>query len=251
MVYITGDTHGDYTRFSTDRFSAQKEMSYQDTMIILGDFGLWHDSPEERYWLDWLNDKPFTTVWIDGNYENFNRLYSNEFAECDFHGGRAHQIRPHIFHLKRGYIYEVDGKSFFAFGGAKSHDIEDGILYREDFESEKEFRKTIKKYYEGGKLFRIAHETWWEQELPSYEEIEFGEKMLADHGGEVDYVITHCGPQSVVSFMGYHGWDLETMFLEEVAHNNLFTHWFFGHYHRDEDIFGKFHCRYERIERII
>ena len=101
---------------------------------MCGDFGIWHDNAEERYWLKWLNNKPFTTVFVDGNHENFDRLYSDEFPIVDFHGGKAHKIRDNIYHLMRGYVFEFDGKRFFCLGGASSHDISDGILDRADFD---------------------------------------------------------------------------------------------------------------------
>lgn len=82
MIYITGDCHGDWRRFSLDCFPEQKEMTRNDYVIICGDFGLWHDTSSERYWLDWLNNKPFTTLFVDGNHENYDRL--NNFEEIDF-----------------------------------------------------------------------------------------------------------------------------------------------------------------------
>jgi len=39
MIYITGDTHGDFRRFSEERFPQQKEISRDDCLIITGDFG--------------------------------------------------------------------------------------------------------------------------------------------------------------------------------------------------------------------
>ena len=40
-------------------------------MIILGDFGVIRDykgpNGAEKYWLDWLEDKSFTTLFINGN----------------------------------------------------------------------------------------------------------------------------------------------------------------------------------------
>ena len=95
MIYCTGDTHGNWNRFSTDIFPEQKEMTRDDFVIICGDFGLWADTKEEKYWLDWLNDKPFTTLFIDGNHENFSRL-NNEFEVVGFHGGKAHKVRDNI-----------------------------------------------------------------------------------------------------------------------------------------------------------
>lgn len=60
--YITGDTHGGFQRFTTDNFPQQKQMGRDDYAIITGDFGgVWDDSPREAYWLDWLEEKPFTS----------------------------------------------------------------------------------------------------------------------------------------------------------------------------------------------
>ncbi len=40
MIYITGDTHGDVRRLNSTSFFEQKEMTKDDYVIILGDFGL-------------------------------------------------------------------------------------------------------------------------------------------------------------------------------------------------------------------
>ena len=70
MIYITGDTHGGFQRFTSDHFPQQKQMERDDYAIITGDFGgVWDDSPREAYWLDWLEEKPFTTLFVDGNHE--------------------------------------------------------------------------------------------------------------------------------------------------------------------------------------
>lgn len=75
MIFATGDTHGFFLRFTIEHFLEQKQMGREDYVIICGDFGgLWNDSPEEWYWLNWLNDKPFTTLWVDGNHENYDML---------------------------------------------------------------------------------------------------------------------------------------------------------------------------------
>ena len=82
-VWVTGDIHGNPIRLSTENFYEQKEFSgikNENTVIILGDFGLiWNcngEDKQEKYWLDWLEDKLFTTVFVDGNHECFPRLYS-------------------------------------------------------------------------------------------------------------------------------------------------------------------------------
>ena len=49
MIYVTGDCHGDYRRFNTAVFPEQKEMTKDDVVIILGDFGLvWDYSGENK-----------------------------------------------------------------------------------------------------------------------------------------------------------------------------------------------------------
>ena len=101
-AYITGDTHGGFQRFGMKYFPEQKKMNREDTVIIAGDFGgLWGGTPAEEYWLDWLEDKPFTTAFLDGNHENFAML--NALPERLWHGGRIHEVRPHVLHLMRAY----------------------------------------------------------------------------------------------------------------------------------------------------
>ena len=38
-IYITGDTHGDFRRFSADNFPEGKTLTKKDYVIICGDFG--------------------------------------------------------------------------------------------------------------------------------------------------------------------------------------------------------------------
>ena len=74
MIYITGDCHGDYRRFRKDIFPEQKDMTKEDYVIICGDFGFWDRSREQEYWMRWLEERPFTALWVDGNHENFDLL---------------------------------------------------------------------------------------------------------------------------------------------------------------------------------
>ena len=81
MIYITGDTHSDFLRLEEDKFPIQNEMTKDDYVIICGDFGgVWtfeEESSREKYWLDWLNERNFTTLFVDGNHENYTRLYND------------------------------------------------------------------------------------------------------------------------------------------------------------------------------
>lgn len=256
MIFVTGDCHGDFRKFSTDSFPEQREMTKDDIVIVCGDFGAIWDcdgmSRFEAYWLSWLDKKPFTTVFADGNHENFDRL-SREFAVVDFHGGKAHRINDSVYHLMRGEVFDFEGKCFFVFGGARSHDIDDGILSRDDFDTPEQFKETVRLWKKRQKVFRIEHESWWKEELPSDEEFRNAEKNLAKVDYNVDYVITHCAPQSVAAYM-YEGNpepDKLTAYFDDLSHRLNFRHWFFGHYHEDKKVLHKFILLYDQIVRIL
>ena len=164
MIYITGDCHGDFTKFNMENFPHQKEMTKDDYVIICGDFGgVWNkdeESEKEKWWLDWLERKSFTTLFVDGNHENFDRLYSYPVEE--WNGDKVHRIRPSVIHLMRGQVFMLEGKKIYAFGGARSHDISGGVLEYDDPDFHKK-RKALDRNFES---YRVNHYSWWEQEMP-------------------------------------------------------------------------------------
>lgn len=244
MIYITGDTHSDFTRFSTDKFPIQSEMTKNDYVIICGDFGgVWNylvESTYEKYWLNWLNEKNFTTLFVDGNHENFVRLYNYPVEE--WHGGKVHKIRDSILHLMRGEIFSIDNKKFFTFGGAKSHDIQEGILNLDEEEKIYEYRKR-------GAYFRIRDYSWWDLELPTDDEMKNGINNLEKVNYKVDYIITHCCPTSVQDILsgGTYKKDYLTDYLQEISEKCEFKKWYFGHYHDNRQIDSKYILLYEDI----
>ena len=159
--------------------------SKDDYVIICGDFGgVWtfeKENVQEKYWLDYLNEKNFTTLFVDGNHENFTRLYNYPVEE--WHGGKVHKIRDSVLHLMRGEIFNIDNKKFFAFGGARSHDIQEGILNLDEEEK-------IYNYRKRGAYFRIRDFSWWDLELPTEEEMQNGIKNLEKVNYKVDYIIS-------------------------------------------------------------
>lgn len=251
MIYVTGDCHADFLRFGKYEFPEQKGLSKDDTVIICGDFGgVWKDTPEEKYWLDWLNDRSFTTLFVDGNHENFDRLYSNEFERVEYKGGQVHKVRDTVLHLIRGYNFAIEGKVFFAFGGGKSHDISDGIIDRDMYQSDKEFRNAIRRANELRRMCRVNHESWWEQEMPSQEEYNQGLTTLYQSNNKVDYIISHCCPQEVASLLGFIEGDELTKYFDWVRGSTQFTKWYFGHYHIDKEIDDRYVALYKQIRRI-
>ena len=83
MLYVTGDTHGDYERFTS---SALKKLKKGDTLFICGDFGfIWDGSKNEEKMLKKIGKLKYNVCFIDGTHENFERLRSYEVSE--FKGG--------------------------------------------------------------------------------------------------------------------------------------------------------------------
>ncbi len=198
---------------------------------MCGDFGgIWQQKAgkEEAYWLNWLQEKQFSLLFVDGNHENFTRLNSVEFETVDFCGGKAQKIRDGIYHLLRGQVYEIQGKRFFTFGGASSHDIVDGILDPSEFATGEAFHAEYCKWNRQGKQFRVKDVSWWPEELPSEAEMQAGVRALEAVNWEVDYVITHCLPHDVAAVLSGCTFypDRLTLYFNDLLHRRLrFEHW--------------------------
>lgn len=252
-IYITGDIHGNPSRFSSGIFYEQKEFSAditKNTIIQLGDFGLiWSskETKEEAYKLNLLSNKPFTVAFIDGNHDNISRLDS--FPIKEWNGGLVNEIRPNVVRLRRGEVYSIEGKKFFAFGGASSHDIQDGIIDGNDPKWKEKARKMDK---EGKYMFRIKGLSWWEEELPTKEEMENGIKNLEKNQYKVDFILSHSPSASVIALLGkgLYQQDHLTRYLEEIRVKTEFKKWFMGHMHIDYALNDKDILLYEQIVRI-
>lgn len=162
-IYITGDCHADFRKFNNENFPEQRILDKNDYVIICGDFGgVWDvgwESKREKYWFDWLDSKNYTTLFIDGNHENFDRL--NSYPVKEWNSGQVHVIRSSVLHLMRGNIFDIQGLKIFCMGGAASHDMYGGILDTE-------------------------------QELPDISEYDKASDNLEKVGFKVYYIITHC-----------------------------------------------------------
>lgn len=223
MIYITGDTHipADIGKLSSKRFPEQKNLAKNDYVIICGDFGgVWDESNEERYWIKWLNKKSFTTIFIDGNHENFDLLKS--FPTIDFYGATAHKISDSILHINRGEVFEIEDIRFFAFGGASSHDKE----------------------------YRTEGKNWWKEELPSNEEIQNAIRKLNGVNYSVDYIITHCAANRVQREIANYEENILTDFFEELIDKGNYKKWFFGHYHIDRIIDDRHIAVFEKVIKL-
>lgn len=139
--------------------------------------------------------------------------------------------------------------SFFTMGGARSHDIEDGILNptAPDFEEQYWALRRM-----GGR-FRVNHCSWWKQELPCVSEYEEAKRNLDRVDYKVDYIVTHCAPNNIVDKLGEGGYiyDPLTDFLENVREKASFHYWLFGHYHNNKIIDDRFVLLWEQMVQVL
>lgn len=214
MIYITGDTHGafDINKINPRDHEMMRMLKEGDYLIICGDFGcIWDNGSGDRFWLNWLESLPWTTLFIDGNHENFDVL--NNFPVESWHGGKVHKIRSNIMHLMRGEIFDIEGKSFFAYGGAPSHDA----------------------------VYRKEGKTWWKEELPCLNEYENALSNLDKVNWKVDYVLTHDVYASHpfankyplnLALYNKNTPDIHES-LEGIKNKLDYSQWFSAHYHTD------------------
>lgn len=246
MIFITGDTHGEFSRFSNKRMKSRGiNLTENDYVIVCGDLGLcWKKDGTFDYDCKFFKEKPYALLWVQGNHENFDMIA--EYPIEEWHGGKVrHIIRDKIILLERGQVFEIEGKSFFTFGGASSHDVQGGILDRNDLDFDDDRRKAIDRDLP----FRILHETWWPQELPTKEEMDEGIHNLKKVYFRVDYVITHCCATSLQNELtkdcgNTYMADILTDYLQTIEDKLDYKHWYFGHYHRDGKVNKKHSALY-------
>ena len=217
MVYITGDMHGDLSRFKDPVF---KKMKAGDVLIVCGDFGfIWDGSRQEQMALRKLREKPFTIAFVDGCHENFDIL-EHRFRTVRWRGGMAHLIAPNIFHMMRGEIFTIDDRTFFAFGGGHSQDFE--------------FRQAPATGGSGN-----SHA---QRDSPCHPQSKFARC-------KVDYIITHEPPASLKDCLGV---DMQQRleihtFFEDIIKQCEYRKWFFGKCHMDRFIPMKFYAMFEDV----
>ena len=208
LVYVTGDTHGDRDRLS---MMALRGIKAGDTLIICGDFGfVWDNSKEEQKFIKKLGKRKYNICFIDGTHDNFSLLKGYEQSE--WNGGKVHKIYGNIYHLMRGQVFTIEGKTFFTMGGGESPDID----------------------------MRSDNESWDRDEIPSREDLLEGIKSLENHNGKVDYFITHEPPAKIKSFLNLQQDNIRftvlNTYFEQLSNDCSFTRWFFGSLHIDKFI---------------
>lgn len=224
MIYITGDTHGDLSCLKNPKLSKLGEKDY---LIICGDFGfIWSkDNPAEEKKLEWLKKRKYTICFVDGAHENFDIL--NSYQPYRWKGGNAHKIADNIYHLMRGEIFTLEGKTFFVMGGGESDDAQ----------------------------MREEGVSWWEAELPNAEEMKNGVDNLQSTEKNINYVLTYEPPTSAKDILKQRTnqnliiTPLNT-YLQELMLNVDYMHWYFGSLHLDLKISKKMTAVFNEIIQI-
>ena len=235
-VFICGDTHGgqagDAKKLTSSKFPEGKTLDKNDYVIIAGDFGYVWDvngpSKEEKYNYKWFEDQPWTTLFVDGNHENFDRL--EKLPEVKMFGGVVGKLTNSIYHLKRGEIYTINGIKIFTFGGGTSID----------------------------KIQRTEFFSWWSQEDPSASEYYNGITNLDKNNNKVDLIITHdCSERTLeriydlFNIPKYEEASQLQKFFEQLEESVDFDKWYFGHFHEDIVIDDKHQVLYQEIKEIV
>lgn len=236
MIFVTGDIHAwdDIRKLAARRWPEGRSLTKSDCLVVAGDFGLyWSDPPEhsDEYWLDWLHERGWTTLWVDGNHENHDLIDAMPITRWCGGDVNVDEKRPDIIHLRRGQVYDVPAASghsvrLFTFGGARSHDIQ----------------------------YRKEGRTWWAREMPGESEFREARMNLERCGWSVDYVVTHDCPGRLKHAVlkrceaGERGAaDPLNVFLDEIDDRLTYGRWYFGHYHTDRDVDGRHTCLYNEI----
>jgi predicted phosphodiesterase len=221
MIYVCGDTHGRYDLEKIKSWEKQANPGRKDYLIILGDWGaIWFGDDKDNELISYWDNKRYTVCFVDGNHENFDAL--EKWPIITYKGAPARLIGNHIIQLLRGYVYTIEGRTFFTFGGATSID----------------------------KYNRTEGDSWWPQEMPTREEYERGIKSLGQYDFMVDYILTHSADTDILyEISPYYEKDMTNEYLKVLkTHYPLqYIHHYFGHYHIDKQFDFKNTCLYNAV----
>lgn len=254
-VYVCGDTHGNYDLQKlkpsvwVEAYARKDQPREENILIVAGDFGFHWTPPgggDETELKAFYESRPWTTLWIDGNHENFETI--QHLPRVDIHtlgidlvplGDTKETVGKSaegVYHLQRGGIYSIQGRRIFVMGGAASID-----------------KNSRKEYL-----------SWWKEEIPNREEASFALNNLKNYlieGEALDYVITHTvpgivreGEELLSLFQG--PWEKRSIresikengseerplnellnicwsFIDQFQQGSDLKGWYFGHWHVD------------------
>ena len=216
MIYITGDTHGDFSRI--ERFCDRFHPSKDDVMIILGDAGFnYYGGKRDQRAKKRMAELPITIFSIHGNHEMRPGTIPS-YRLRKWNGGMVfvEDDYPNLLFAVDGEVFDMGGQKTIVIGGAYSVD----------------------KYY------RLANGwNWWADEQPTPEMKKGIEKVLDYENWKVDAVLTHTVPlkyEPVEVFLpqiDQSKVDKSTeTWLDSIEDRLTYRRWYAGHYHTEKSI---------------
>ncbi len=222
MLFITGDTHGDMSRFTAKAFrkSGLKPPKKGDTLLVCGDFGfVWDGSREEQKRLVKLGRKKYQILFVAGTHENFELL--GQYPITEFAGGMARTISGKLRCLENGYPFTLEGMHIFACGGGESDDA----------------------------LIRMELNCHDPRELPDLQTVRDAGNRFVNFEEKFDVIVTHDGPTRMRNFINLENGEMNILhaLFDKMQESDKFDRWFFGRYHIDRRLSGKFTVVYQKI----
>lgn len=216
MIYITGDTHGSYSRIR--KFCRRQETSRQDLMIILGDTMLNYFGDERDLKMkEKVSSIPITFLMLHGNHD-MRPTEQSGYRKKDWMGGSvwAQEQYPDILFAGDGELYNLNKSQVLTVGGAYSVDKE----------------------------YRLAHGYhWFPDEQPSAETKAAAERKLAEHQNTVDTILTHTCPyrylptEALFDTVDQSKVDKSTEeWLDTIERKITYQSWYCGHFHIDKTV---------------
>lgn len=234
MVFITGDTHGDFRRIA--RLCKLLNTSIKDTVIILGDSGLnyFTDVRSNRFKIK-ASSLPITFFCVHGNHEerasNIKSYKPKQYWKAKV---LVEDEFPNLKFTLDGEVYSIptrEGiKQSIVIGGAYSVD----------------------------KFIRLdSGNSWFPSEQPSEKIKSKVEKVLSERNQQIDLILSHTCPYRYIPYEWFLGGidqssvDNSTeIWLDNVLDRLVqYEKWYCGHYHGDK-VIDKLEFMFESIKEL-
>lgn len=210
MIYITGDTHRDFSRI----YKLKKDSD--NMLILLGDVGInYYLNEEDKNCKEYLKKLKLKLFCVRGNHEERPENIST-YKEVEMFGGKVfiEEEYPNLVFAKDGETYNIDGKKILVIGGAYSVD----------------------------KQYRLLHGYEWFKD-EQLTEIEMDNILNKIKGMHFDIVLTHTCPykyeprEVFIRELDQTKVDKSMeKFLDGVESSITYDKWYCGHYHIEKKV---------------